>query len=97
MRVTICGPNLNDQTRGTFHVHAEGCGDLTKYGPGRKYGGEERGEREMTVEADTRVDVVWAVYADHLEEGYDEDERDATAERWVSDFHFAPCVRLKGR
>lgn len=96
MKVRVCGPNLNDQRRGTFHVHADGCGDLTKYGPGRKYGGDCRGEREMLVDAETAVDVVWAVYTDHLHEGYGEDERDKVAEEWVSDFHFAPCVTLKG-
>jgi hypothetical protein len=30
MKVTICGPNLRNQSKGAIHVHAEGCADLTK-------------------------------------------------------------------
>jgi hypothetical protein len=30
MQVTICGPNLRDQSKGSFHVHAADCADLVK-------------------------------------------------------------------
>lgn len=28
--IVICGPNLRDQSRGSFHVHAAGCADLKR-------------------------------------------------------------------
>jgi hypothetical protein len=30
MTVRISGPNLRDQTKGSFHVHREGCADIKK-------------------------------------------------------------------
>jgi hypothetical protein len=39
MKVRILGPNLDDQTKGQFHVHSKDCRDAKHYGPGRKYGG----------------------------------------------------------
>jgi hypothetical protein len=89
MKVRIVGPNLRDQTKGTFHVHADGCADLTKYGPGRRFGGDLAGERETLLDAASEIDVVEFVYADQLAEN-----PDVEAEEWISDFHFAPCVRF---
>jgi hypothetical protein len=90
-RITICGPNLNDQNKGQFHVHAAGCGDLKHYGPGRKLGGEDGG---WEIEVDSRLDASAAVYADHLSDhGLSTADAEGTAmlRDWLSDFHFAPC------
>lgn len=88
MIVRVVGPNLNDQTRGTFHVHADGCADLKKYGPGRRFGGDEYGERETPLDVDTALEVVEEIYADQLDEN-----PDVTAADWLDDFYFAPCVK----
>ena len=93
MQVTICGPNLRDQRKGQFHVHAAGCGDLKHYGGDGKHGGEDGG---WTVEAETTLDVCAAVYADHLSDyglTVDDEEGQETLDGWLSDFHFAPCVK----
>lgn len=95
MKVRVCGPNLNIQSKGTFHVHADGCGDLTKYGPGRKHGGDRNGEDEMVVDMECALDVSKAVYSDHA----GDDNEPGSHEWWeylenaVNDFHFAPCVK----
>lgn len=81
-RVVIVGPNLRDQTKGSFHVHAEGCADLRR-DPNVKH--ENQG---WVIEADTVEDVAEAVYSDMMEES------DSPASDYVSDFHFAPCVTL---
>lgn len=88
MNVRIAGPNLNDQSKGTFHVHRDGCADLRKYGPGRREGGEFPGEDEMLVTDATKLGVVTAVYADHIAE-----DPELTAEQLLSDFWFAPCTK----
>ena len=69
-----------------MHVHADGCGDLTKYGPGRQYGGEVNGEDEMLVEAACRRDCVEAVYPPG-DFQYDAD----TEWTHYDDLHVAPC------
>ena len=88
MKVRVVGPNLRDDSKGTFHVHADGCKDLTKYGPGRRLGGDCKGEEEMLLDVDTAVEVVEATYADQLSEN-----PDVVASDWLYDFHFAPCVK----
>ena len=85
MIVNIFGPNLRDESRGTFHVHRAGCQDAKHYGPGRKFGGEDEG---WTVDVDSRVDVVECVYDNQLDE-----HPDVEAADWLSDFYFAPCVK----
>jgi hypothetical protein len=91
MRVRVCGPNLNDQSKGTFHVHADGCADLKKYGPYRKYSGEVNGEAEMPVDDATVLRVVCWTYADQINE-QPEDERAQYVDNLVNDFWFAPCT-----
>lgn len=86
MNVTIYGPNLRDQTRGTFHVHAAGCAHGKHYGPGTKFGGDDAG---LPLEADSATAVVEFIYADQLAE-HDGDVKPAD---WLDDFHFAPCAR----
>ena len=85
MQVTICGPNLNDQSHGSFHVHAAGCADLIR---GARREPEYR--NGWTVEAETIEDVAEAVYSDHMAE-HGEDDPYSKPDAYVSDFHFFPC------
>jgi pyruvate/2-oxoglutarate dehydrogenase complex dihydrolipoamide acyltransferase (E2) component len=82
MNVTIHGPNLNDQSKGSFHVHAANCRDnrweITKnssVGP-------------TDFDASSVLDVVEMIYSDILAENPDE-----TVASYVSDFHFCPCTK----
>lgn len=56
MKVTVIGPNLRDQSKGQFHVHAEGCRDIARqfsYVP----------KQDMwTIEATSQVDIAGNVY-----------------------------------
>ncbi len=94
MNVRVCGPNLNDQRKGQFHVHADGCADLAHYGPGRRHGGDYDGAGEMLVADATVRKVVYAVYDNGiLDEAAADGERtkDEIADDYASDFWFAPC------
>jgi hypothetical protein len=93
MKVAICGPNLNDQTKGQFHVHAAGCADLKNYGPGKKMGGQDQG---WVIDADTLADVALNVYDFALDEAGVEEgtaEADAVVAGLVSDFHVLDCAK----
>lgn len=82
MKLKIHGPNLNDQTKGTFHVHTAGCRD-------NKWEVTANGsDHPMAIDADTIEDVVEYIYSDHIAEG--SMKLDASA---IADFHFAPCVK----
>lgn len=89
MDVRVCGPNLRDQSKGTFHVHRDGCADLRKYGP--QYsgpdakGGDTNGNCELLIDNATVEDVVSVTYSDQLAES------NGDWEDYVSDFWFAPC------
>jgi hypothetical protein len=90
MNVRVCGPNLFDQSKGTFHVHADGCQDLRKYGPEYKgkdaKGGDLNGNRGMLIEDATFDKVVTETYADQIAEDPLGDWED-----YFRDFWFAPC------
>jgi hypothetical protein len=86
MNVRVCGPNLRDDSKGTFHVHRADCEDLNRYGPGRMYGGDQYGTRESLVRNASIKSVVELCYADQIAEN-----PDATWESYISDFWFAPC------
>lgn len=79
MRVTIVGPNLPRQAKATFHVHAEGCADLSR--------GWIRAHQADTVDAQSRHDVEAEVYYFASSENDDYELGD-----YQSEFHFAPCV-----
>jgi hypothetical protein len=81
MRVTICGPNLRDQSKGSFHVHAAGCADLVR---GARREPEYRSD--WTIEAATRDDVVLEVYSDMILANDCDPIED-----YRSDLHFFPC------
>jgi hypothetical protein len=83
MKVVICGPNLFDQSKGQFHVHKKGCADLRK----REY---RAVAPHMPAEVKTKLDVATFVYEDIMREN---EGVLATPEPYVSEFHFAPCVR----
>lgn len=86
--VTIVGPNLIDQSRGTFEVHKQGCSSTyrnTNESP--SYAGWD-------VEVESKLDVAEEVYSDHA---CDENEYESEG-YWqhlandVADFHFHNCV-----
>ena len=89
MDVRVCGPNLNDQRRGTFHVHRADCTDLRRYGPRRANGGDMNGETEMLVRNASVINVVIAVYPPS-EFDYDAGD-DASRSPFENDIWFAPC------
>lgn len=79
MRVTICGPNLRDQSKGSFHVHAQHCLDLRK-----RVTREPEYANGWTIEADSRVEVCDVVYPP--------ENFECESGEHLSDFHFFPCV-----
>jgi hypothetical protein len=84
MKVIVVGPNLNDQSKGQFHVHLSGCHDLVKNArrePEYKNGWE--------IDVHSVRDVVEAVYSDFI---FHNDKEPWT--EFVSEIHFAPCVTL---
>lgn len=87
-KVRVCGPNLNDQSKGTFHVHVDGCLHLHHYGPGTIIGGDVPGFDETVLEVDSQVEVVEVIYSDQLREN-----GDVKPEDWLDDFYFAPCTK----
>ena len=88
MKVYVHGPNLNDQRKGTFHVHTAECGDNRHYGPEGKFGGERDA---MPIDAEDSDDVIVYVYADQIAE-QPEIEREDYINMLFSDFWFAPCI-----
>ena len=85
MKVSVLGPNgINDAT---FHVHAEGCRDISRYG---------RIERPWSFEAESVQHATEVLYSDFI--GSDETAHDGeytTWEDYVSEVRFFPCVDLK--
>jgi hypothetical protein len=80
--VTIIGPNLRDQSKGSFHVHASGCADIAK--TARR--DPAYADASWTIEASTRDDVVLEVYSDMIEDN----DRDPI-EDYRDDLYFFPC------
>lgn len=87
MKVTIIGPNLRDQSKGTFHVHAAGCADIAKMAkrdPAYRDG--------WNVDVDSCESVVLDVYGpDAGSFDLDPDNRE-DIDQYMSEFHFAPCT-----
>lgn len=78
MKLNIYGPNLRDQSKGTFVVHAADCKDC----------GKLRGENRYSNEFGTIQEAARAMYSDQINEG------PTTIEDAVQDMHFAPCVTI---
>lgn len=87
MNLAVCGPNLRDQTKGGIHVHEAGCRDLKR---GRA--DEPAYADAWLIEADTKMEVVEAIYPPG-EFGWDTtDEREVDA--YASDVYFFPCCSI---
>ena len=82
MQLTIHGPNLIDQSKGTFHVHTAACRDNQR--EVRTNGSED----PWTVDVESVQEVVEAVYSDHMDE-HPAGDPWASWEPYRSDFHFA--------
>jgi len=81
MRVYICGPNLRDQSKGSFHVHAADCADLRR--SSEPVYAEEL--KHPPVEVASAVEAAEYVY----DNGIMQDGE--TGADYLHDFHFFPC------
>jgi len=82
-RLTVVGPNLPQEAKATFHVHAEGCADLRRGWIARHAGDG------WTAEFSSLLDVEADVY----DFAPDEDESYRLGD-YLTEFYFAPCVTL---
>lgn len=83
MKVYVVGPNLNDQSKGQFHVHAAGCADLKRMA--RCDGAYREELTHEPVDLETQEAVARHVYDNGImEEG-------ETGLDYLSEFHFFPC------
>lgn len=80
MRVTTVGPNLRDQSTGTFHVHAEGCRDLKRaiYRFAESDTRDFPTRRALVLDAYPPEDFQWDPATEYG--------------MYRDDFHFFPCV-----
>lgn len=86
MELTIHGPNLFNQSKGDFHVHATGCSDNAK---------EVRNNGSVgpwITDADSVQAVIEEIYADFI---FDNDEDPWTA--FETSVYFAPCTKALTR
>ena len=84
MKLAVIGPNgVSDAT---FHVHADGCRDISRYG---------RLEREWTFRASSVREAVEEMFSDFIgtEETFT-NGRETTWEDYVGEVRFFPCVDL---
>lgn len=72
MKLTIFGPNLCDQSKGQFVVHAAGCADCKKFS--REYC--------STADYETQESVVRDIFSDIIAEGTNPD--DVSHEVWFA-------------
>jgi hypothetical protein len=80
--VTIIGPNLRDQSKGSFHVHATGCADIARMA----HRDPAYRDADWSMEATCRDAVVLEVYSDMIEHNDCE-----PIEGYRDDLHFFPC------
>jgi hypothetical protein len=80
MKLKIFGPNLENQSKGQFVVHAADCADCKKL--------EKIGENLHVVEHNSFWDVSADLNSDLIREG------SITADEGLMDIHFAPCVKF---
>lgn len=83
MLVKIQGPNLRDQSKGSFHVHSAECGDNAKY---------EDDQYEKPIEVDCQLACEDAVYGPDAGSFYQESPGHKPGD-WLYDFHFMPCCK----
>lgn len=81
-KLIVIGPNLPDQSKGSFHVHAQGCLALNvkSYYPSPEFDFD----RTNAMEFDSVQEIAEFVYADML------DENEVTD--LLSDFYVHTCV-----
>lgn len=86
MKVSVIGPN--EVVDGfTFHIHAEGCRDISGYGPL---------ERNWSFDAQSVQHVTEELFSDFIgsDETADDDGKYTTWEDYVNEVRFFPCVDL---
>jgi hypothetical protein len=83
MQVVIIGPNLLDQSQGSFHVHAYGCADTTRNAEYRHH----RDDINRPEDVASVKDIVELTYVDQLAE-----DPESTWQDLVTDFKIFPCV-----
>lgn len=86
LTVEIVGPNLHDQSTGSFHVHTANCRDLSK----REYNLAERRSGKWIIDATSIADIVSEVYSDFLPTNDDNEPTIWT--EYEGDIHVFPCV-----
>lgn len=79
MRLIIVGPNLLDQSKGDYHVHADGCGHLSTDANIRYE------DQSWTGDYSSRVEVADDVYPPA--------DFDCDSGAYVDTIYFAPCTR----
>ena len=82
MLVTIHGPNLRDQTKGTFHVHTAECRDNAREVT------HNWSDEPHTIDLPSVIAVVDFIYCDVIREN-----PESTVDEYVSDFAFYPCTK----
>jgi hypothetical protein len=80
----VVGPNLRDQSKGSFHVHAEGCRDMQRMA---------KRDQEFQVELDNGA-VEFDSLTGVVDYCYPPGDFECESGEYMSDFHFAPCVKL---
>lgn len=82
--VTILGPNLADQSKGSIVVHAAGCSDIAKVrgfsGPADAWTTDFASKREIVEDCYPPDQFEWS-------DGPND-------QNYWGDIHFAPCVKL---
>jgi hypothetical protein len=79
--VIVLGPNLPDQSKGSFHVHAVGCADINRSPIYQS--SEFWGDKQSPMDVNSVEEIAEAVY--DFEENPTE---------YVSDFYVFPCVHF---
>jgi len=93
MDITILGPNLPDQSEGSYHVHAAGCANVKP----SKYSAVIIRNAPVFAAASKAEAVEWA-YEDFLPGGCAEGESEVpyTVADLIGDFKFFPCCTGTG-
>lgn len=82
-KVVVLGPNLMDQSNGSFHVHAAGCADINR---NRAYRSPEFADDKRNVlDMQSVEEIAEYVYSDVTD----------NPTQYVSDFDVFPCVVFK--
>jgi hypothetical protein len=83
MKVYVIGPNLRDQSKGQFHVHAAGCADV------KRMARREPAYRDELEHGPVDLPTMEAVGRHMYDNGIMSEEE--TGLDYLSEFHFFPC------